>query len=1398
MKVRAPKNKKALNLAPVNKIFSGFALLVLTVLFAAKVNAQATCIGIIDSTKTEFCFSGNSITFSNAVASGEHIQWLTSGDGTFSDPFAEKPTYTVGPGDSANGYVFIYLDVYKDDPVNFCSALPVATLHLANMRTTGTPSYQSICSNTNIVPVVMTSGLSSTTYTWTRDNTFIGGSSPASGTGNPRGTLVNNTTAPVLVTYTITPTAATCQGTPVTATVLVNPRVNATATPTTQTICSASTITPIALTSNISGTTFSWTRNKTDSVTGIAASGTGSITGALTNTNTVPVTVTFTITPTANGCAGAAITATVVVNPTATVITSNPALQTICSGTAISSIISSGGTGGTVYNWTRNNTAQATGIAASGSGNITGVLTNTTAAPVYVTFTVTPTSSSCANRATVLVNPRPVAVATPSTQTICSGSNLVPVALTSATSGTTFNWTRDNAAAVTGIAASGSGNISGALVNTTNAPVTVIFTITPTVNGCTGTAITASVTVNPRPTSLISGDYSICAGTPSPNINIAFTGAGPWNVTYSEGTTPVTVNGINSNSYSFPAPSNPCTFTVTALSDARCAAIAPGMTGSATITQVSYPVVATAGANGVISPADTSYVSCGSSKAYTITPNSGFSIQDVLVDGVSEGAIATYTFTNVASAHSISATFSSVITGQTITASAEANGTITPSGAVNVSSGGNQIFAIAADSCYQVADVLVDGVSQGAVTSYSFTNVTASHTISASFAQLSYAVTASADANGGITPAGVTNIACGGSQTYTITADSCYQIADVLVDGVSVGAVSTYTFSNINAAHTISASFVQLSYSITASTGVNGTITPNGTTNVSCAANQTYTITPASCYQIADVLVDGVSVGAVSTYTFSTITATHTISASFTPLTYAITASAGTNGTITPVGATAVNCGTIQVYTITPNSGYEVQTVLVDGVSQGAISSYSFTNVTATHTISVTFVAVVGCTVPTLSTTVTNVLCRNSNTGAVTVTATGGTAPFTYAWTGPNGFTASTKDISGLAAGTYNLVVTATGGCTTNRSLTITQPAAALTATATAGTITCVGRTTTLSVTASGGTGARQYSLNGGTFQSANGFIVNAAGSPYTVTVRDANLCTTTTNTVTVADGTATVPAQPTSVSGPVYNLCGGGTFTYTVNPVPDATSYTWTPATNTTILSGQGTTQIQLSISSTFTTVGGIGVAPRNGCGGGTSYRFSIFAVQAFPASAITGPSSVTIGQANVQYSLPFIAGLTYNWFVPSGASVTAGQGTNVATIKFGSFGGNVGVEVVNACGTAPRINKSVSMVAARAAATTAKEISPEGAPDKTYLTVYPNPAQNFATVEFGATRAGVKFEIVISNTLGETLVSKSGMSIAGKNTLRFDLDKYSSGIYLVRLLTGKEIQTQKLVKEK
>ena len=95
-------------------------------------------------------------------------------------------------------------------------------------------------------------------------------------------------------------------------------------------------------------------------------------------------------------------------------------------------------------------------------------------------------------------------------------------------------------------------------------------------------------------------------------------------------------------------------------------------------------------------------------------------------------------------------------------------------------------------------------------------------------------------------------------------------------------------------------------------------------------------------------------------YTEGDITKNDTVEVTVTPVTktYTITASAGSHGSISPSGDVIVNQGSDKLFTVTPDTGYQIDDILVDGSSVGAASSYTFTNVTQDHTISVTFTSV--------------------------------------------------------------------------------------------------------------------------------------------------------------------------------------------------------------------------------------------------------------------------------------------------------------------------------------------------------------------------------------------------------------------------------------------------------
>ena len=150
-------------------------------------------------------------------------------------------------------------------------------------------------------------------------------------------------------------------------------------------------------------------------------------------------------------------------------------------------------------------------------------------------------------------------------------------------------------------------------------------------------------------------------------------------------------------------------------------------------------------------------------------------------------------------------------------------------------------------------------------------------------------------------------------------------------------------------------------YTLSVISGSGGSITPSGSVLVEQGGNQIFTITPNIGYEINQVLVDGTNnTTAVSTgeYTFTNITANHTISVSFKQKQYTIIASAGIGGSISPSGNILVTHGGIQTFAFTPITGYLIDRVFIDGLADAnavASGQFTFENVTGNHSISVTF-----------------------------------------------------------------------------------------------------------------------------------------------------------------------------------------------------------------------------------------------------------------------------------------------------------------------------------------------------------------------------------------------------------------------------------------------------------
>lgn len=491
-----------------------------------------------------------------------------------------------------------------------------------------------------------------------------------------------------------------------------------------------------------------------------------------------------------------------------------------------------------------------------------------------------------------------------------------------------------------------------------------------------------------------------------------------------------------------------------------------------------------------------------------------------------------------------------------------------------------------------------------------------------------YTVTASAGAGGTISPNGVVNVDCGTNQAFTITADPCYVIADVLVDGVSVGAVSSYTFTNVTANHTISASFAIITYSITATASTGGSIAPSGATTVNCGSDQSYTITPDPLYSIDSVVVNGVNQGALASYTFTNVQANGTIAAYFSSCTTPPTATAP---------ATALICAG-NTYTLSgsfANAGYALWstsgTGTFDNDTVGVATTYtpSVADITAgTVTLTITTEDPAGaCIAATASTVLTISFASVSISGDLSIctgessTLTANPSPagtYTYLWS----TTATTAAISVNTGGSYTVIVTNTNGCTATANVTVVEntPPAPPTITPSGATTFCAGGSVDLT---SSYTGGNTWNPGGAT---TDAITVTASGS-YTVTYTDGNGCSATSAATVV-----TVNNASASISG-VLGICTGGSTTLTASATPAAVSYLWSPG-------GETTAAISVNAAGVYT----VTTTDANGCTATASA--TVINAGGFTVSVTSDCPTWVFGNPNTLTATPSVAGTyTYSW---------------------------------------------------------------------------------------------------------------------------------------------------------
>jgi gliding motility-associated-like protein len=435
-----------------------------------------------------------------------------------------------------------------------CSGTPQSFTITVNPTPTVDPiSNQALCvgSTTNAVNFTSGFGVNSTVFNWTNSNPSIG--LIANGTGNIGSfTTLNTSNSPATGTVIVTPSYenqnVTCNGTTQSFSIVVNP-IPTVVDPIDQILCNGAQSVAVNFSGAVSGTVYNWTNTNTS--INLGSNGTGNIPGfnAL-NSSNAAVSGTITVTPVFTNagttCTGSPNEFTLTVLPTPTVdAISN---QVECVGAATDAVLFTSGFGvtGTVFNWTNSNTA--IGLGANGVGDIPSfTTTNTGNTMISGTIAVLPTVSlggtTCQGTTqnfSISVNPIPT-VNDPLDQVVCNGAQTAAVNFTGTVTGTVYTWTSSNTAI--GIGSGATGNIlSFTALNTTNAPIQSIITVTPSYQfggtTCTGSSQSFTITVNPTPTVDAFVNQGLCVGETT----------NPISFTSSFGVNGTQFNWINSNS----------------------------------------------------------------------------------------------------------------------------------------------------------------------------------------------------------------------------------------------------------------------------------------------------------------------------------------------------------------------------------------------------------------------------------------------------------------------------------------------------------------------------------------------------------------------------------------------------------------------------------------------------------------------------------------------------------------------------------------------------------------------------------------------------------------------------------------------------------------------------------
>ena len=813
-------------------------------------------------------------------------------------------------------------------------------------------------------------------------------------------------------------------------------------------------------------------------------------------------TVTFANTTTGLGNTSRAVSLTV--NPTAFAVSGGGAY---CSSGAGVSVSVSGSETGVNYYLKRGGTTTVTSTSGTGSAITFNNLTVAGTYTVVATNATVPSSwASMTGSAGVTVNTRPTAIASGG-GTICSGGSASIQAALTGTGPWNVGWSDG---------VNQNGVVASPATRSASPSAATTYTVTSLTDAnCTAQAEdrtgSAVVTVNSRPTSAVSGSATICNGG-SPAIAAALTGAGPWNVGWSDG---VNQNGVvASPATRTTSPSATTTYTVTSLTDANCTAQAGDRTGSAVVTVNSRPTSAASGSATICNGGSTAIAAALTGTGpWTVGWSDGVNQNGVVASPatrtVSPSATTTYTVTSLTDANCTAQagdrTGSAVVTVNSRPTSAA-------SGSATICNGGSTAIAAALTGTGPWTVGWSDGVNQNGVVASP-----ATRTVSPS-ATTTYTVTSLTDAN------------------CTAQAGDRTGSAVVTIKTRPTSVVSASTAICNGGSTTISAALTGTGpWNVNWSDGINqnGVVASPATRSVSPSATTTYTVislTDANCTAQAGDRT-GSAVVTVNSRPTSVASGSATIC----------------NGGTATISATLTGTGPWNVnWSDGINQNGVVASPATRSVSPSATTTYTVISLTDANCTAQTGDRT-GNAVVTVNSRPTSVvsgstaICNGSST--VIAAALTGTGPWNVGWSdgiNQNGVLASpaTRTVSPLATTTYTVTSLADANCTAQAGdrtgsavvTVISAPLAAFSASRTNG---GVPLTVTFTNLSSGATSYLWDFGDGHTNTNVNPTYIYTASGSNTVSLTAISSCGTNmlalTNYIVVTNTPALLVVSPTN-----------------------------------------------------------------------------------------------------------------------------------------------------------------------------------------------------------------------------------------------------------------------------